>query len=73
MKALITGAGGQVGRDLLATAPPEWTCAPLDRRTLDLTDPAAIRRAVDELAPDLTSWPAERRAAVDRRKAGKHR
>ena len=53
MKALITGAGGQVGRALVASAPPGWELVPLARPELNLTDPEAIRRAVTGHAPDL--------------------
>ncbi|MGX7953461.1 dTDP-4-dehydrorhamnose reductase [Tsuneonella sp. HG249] len=53
MKALITGAGGQVGRDLVASAPPGWELVPLARAGLDLADHEAIRRAVAGHAPDL--------------------
>jgi dTDP-4-dehydrorhamnose reductase len=53
VKALITGASGQLGRALQAAAPPGWQLAPLARADLDLADTAAIRRAVARHAPDL--------------------
>jgi len=53
MKALVTGANGQVGKALVRAAPAGWHCVATDRTTLDLTDQDAILRLVDELAPDL--------------------
>ena len=52
-KALVTGANGQVGRALLATAPAGWSCVALDRDVLDLADGAAIERMVEAERPDL--------------------
>ncbi len=52
-KALITGAGGQLGRALIATQPDDWDCVALDRQALDLTDADAIARLVDAHQPDL--------------------
>lgn len=53
MKALITGAGGQLGRALLAKLPAGWTAVPLTRSDVDLADYAALRRLVDLTAPNL--------------------
>lgn len=65
MKALVTGVNGQVGKALLKTCPPGWTCVALDRSTLDLADPAAIARVVAEESPDLV-LNAAAYTAVDR-------
>lgn len=65
MKALVTGAGGQVGSALVATAAPGWTVLPLTRADLDLTDSNAVRHAIDEHAPDLI-FNAAAHTAVDR-------
>lgn len=53
MKALITGAAGQLGRALVARAPRGWACRGLTRDELDLTDPDAIARVIAEEAPDV--------------------
>lgn len=53
MKALVTGAAGQVGRALAASVPAGWTCIALDRAGLDLADAAAIRAAVAAHCPDV--------------------
>ena len=53
MKALVTGANGQLGRALAATVPPGWTCVALDRAGLDLADAPSIRAVVEVHRPDL--------------------
>jgi len=53
VKVLVTGAGGQVGRALLASAPPGWRCIGLDRAALDLADEAAVRSLVGAHRPDV--------------------
>lgn len=65
MKALIFGAGGQVGRALSATAPVEGTLIALDRTQCDVTNPDAVARAIREAAPDLV-FNAAAYTAVDR-------
>jgi dTDP-4-dehydrorhamnose reductase len=53
VKVLIAGAGGQVGRALQATA-PEWAeVTALERRELDITDTASVRRAIETTAPEV--------------------
>ena len=53
MKVLITGAGGQLGRGLIASAPAEADLHPVDIDDCDLTDAAAIAALVRDTAPDL--------------------
>jgi dTDP-4-dehydrorhamnose reductase len=53
MKALIFGAGGQLGRALAKTAPPDTALVALDRAQCDVTDPDAVARAIGAAAPDL--------------------
>lgn len=53
MKVLLTGAAGQVGRALAASAPAGWTVAALTRADLDIGDAAAVSAAVESHAPDL--------------------
>lgn len=65
MKALITGAGGQLGRALAASVPPGWDCVALDRAGCDLASEASIRAAIAEHRPDLV-LNAAAYTAVDR-------
>ena len=53
MKVLITGAGGQLGRALLANAPVGWQVESLTRSDLDLANKEAIASVVASRAPDL--------------------
>ena len=53
MKALVTGAGGQLGSALLASAPEGWECSGLARADLDLTDLDAIAGVIARHAPDV--------------------
>ncbi|HEY1899909.1 MAG TPA: dTDP-4-dehydrorhamnose reductase [Steroidobacteraceae bacterium] len=48
---LITGAQGQVGRCLMASAPPGVTALGLTRAQLDVGDAEAVTRAVQEHGP----------------------
>jgi len=52
-KALITGAGGQVGRILLQSVPAGWTAVGLSRAELDIGDGAAVHDAMRSQRPDL--------------------
>lgn len=52
MKVLLVGAGGQLGRELLCSAPTEVDLVAFDRAQLDITDADAVRRAVSGTAPD---------------------
>jgi dTDP-4-dehydrorhamnose reductase len=53
MKVVITGAGGQLGLDLVGhcTASGDEVIA-VDRATLDITDPDAVRGLLDTVRPD---------------------
>ena len=53
MKALVTGAGGQVAKAWIAAAPAGWTITALTRAELDIADEAAVSAAVAAAAPDL--------------------
>jgi len=53
MKALVLGAGGQLGRALVATCPDDMACVALDRSRLDLTDEQAIRQTLRTEHPDI--------------------
>jgi len=65
MKALVTGAGGQLGRALLANAPADWDCVGLTRGEFDLTDAGAIHDMIAAHAPDVV-LNAAAYTAVDR-------
>jgi dTDP-4-dehydrorhamnose reductase len=65
MKALITGAAGQVGKALVASAPEGWDVVALDRTGCDLASNESIQRAIDAHKPDLL-FNAAAYTAVDR-------
>ncbi len=68
MKVLIIGAGGQIGRALIATAPVYARISAPRRSELDLTNPAAIERVVKAESPDVV-LNAAGYTAVDRAEA----
>ncbi|MEQ9396314.1 dTDP-4-dehydrorhamnose reductase [Haliea sp.] len=49
---LITGAGGQLGRELQLAAPAAVTLICLDRAALDISQPEQVRHVFGELRPD---------------------
>lgn len=51
MKVLLTGASGQVGRALQSSAPASTEIRAVTRAELDISDGAAVRRAVADFAP----------------------
>jgi dTDP-4-dehydrorhamnose reductase len=53
VKALVTGAGGQLAKALISAAPPGWSVSGLAHSDLDISDQAAVDRAIGELAPEL--------------------
>jgi dTDP-4-dehydrorhamnose reductase len=53
VRVLVTGAGGQLGADLLRVPAGEHEVVGLTRAELDVTDPAAIEKAVVEVQPDV--------------------
>jgi dTDP-4-dehydrorhamnose reductase len=53
MKVLITGAGGQLGRALLALAPGDTTVRGVTHAQLDIADASAVESAVREFRPDV--------------------
>ena len=65
MKVVVTGAEGQLGRELLRQAPSGALCIGLGRADLDIADPAAVRRAVEYHRPSLV-LNAAAYTAVDR-------
>lgn len=53
MKVLITGAGGQVARALVAAQPGGVRVTALDRAALDISDRAAVLAAIGDRRPDM--------------------
>lgn len=53
MKALVTGANGQLGRALAACVPASIDLIALPSAMLDITDPAAVEAEIREHAPNL--------------------
>lgn len=53
MKALITGASGQLGRALVACAPDRMALFALPSAALDITNRAAVEVAIRDHSPDL--------------------
>lgn len=53
MRALITGASGQVGGALASSVPAGWACKTLTRFECDLTNATAIRDAIAAYRPDV--------------------
>ncbi|MGN3975558.1 dTDP-4-dehydrorhamnose reductase [Tsuneonella sp. SYSU-LHT278] len=53
MKILVTGAAGQLGRALLASAPRDAEVIPATRDMFDLADRSAIARALADVRPDV--------------------
>lgn len=52
-RILLTGSNGQVGRELQHALKPLGKVLALDRSTLDLANPDAIRKTVRDFQPDL--------------------
>lgn len=52
MRALVLGAGGMLGRDLVTSAPPAVHVVAHDRAGCDITDASAVARAIDAARPD---------------------
>ncbi len=50
-KILVVGAGGQLGRELVRSAPADIDCEALTRARLDIADPAAVDACLAEFAP----------------------
>ena len=50
-KALVCGAGGQLGQELVLTCPEQWQAIPMTRSRLDIADPDQVARALDDIEP----------------------
>jgi dTDP-4-dehydrorhamnose reductase len=51
--ALVTGAAGQLGRELGVTAPAEWRVVAFASARLDITHPESVAAALERERPDL--------------------
>lgn len=65
MKALIVGAGGQLGRCLAQVASASANVTAYGSAALDVTDAAKVRAAIDEARPDIV-FNAAAYTAVDK-------
>jgi dTDP-4-dehydrorhamnose reductase len=69
MRILITGAQGQIGRALAANLQDSATLAAFARQELDISDLSSVRRAFDQVRPDLVlnaaAWTAVDKAESD--------
>jgi len=65
VKALVTGAGGQVGRALVATVPPHVQLIAVGHQELDITDEAAVMSCLRAHTPNVVVNAAAH-TAVDR-------
>ena len=52
-KALVCGAGGQLGQELVLTCPEQCQAIPMTRSMLDIADPVQVAKALDDTEP---SW-----------------
>jgi dTDP-4-dehydrorhamnose reductase len=68
MRALVTGAGGQLATELMAAPPDGWAVEAISELELDIRDSAAVRAAVKRSSPDLV-LNAAAYTAVDRAEA----
>ena len=53
MRVLVLGAGGMLGRDLVAAGPPTVTVIPLTHAELDITDRMALASRVAAERPNV--------------------
>ena len=69
MRALITGAGGQLGVEILKMAPKEIDLVGLKHSDLDIADAAAVDKMIDQHRPDVVINAAAYNAVDDAEKA----
>lgn len=53
MRALVTGAAGQLGVELLESAPSQFEVVGLGRHDCDITDPSQVDKAIATHRPDV--------------------
>ena len=73
MKILITGANGQLGRELQHAVPESWSVVAANSADCDITDHSAVSRLIEEVRPDAVvncaAYTAVDRAESEREKA----
>ncbi len=73
MKILITGANGQLGRELQRAVPSGWSVVAVNSADCDITDHSAVARLIAEVKPDAVvncaAYTAVDRAESEREKA----
>lgn len=73
LRALVTGAGGQLGRSLLLSAPEDWHVEGQSRQGCDISDAASVTRLLAASSPDVVinaaAYTAVDRAEDDREAA----
>jgi dTDP-4-dehydrorhamnose reductase len=73
LKILLTGKNGQVGAELAVLLPSLGEVVSFDRRELDLSNPAQIRRAIREMRPTVivnaAAYTAVDKAETDKEQA----
>lgn len=68
MRALVTGAGGQLGVELLRTVPGNFAVVGLKHSELDISDPQAVNAAIDAHRPEIVVNAAAYNAVDDAEK-----
>src|SRR5207245_1231368 len=53
MRVMVLGAGGMLGHDLVATAPPDVTLFPFSRTQLDITQHDAVAATLGDVRPEV--------------------
>jgi len=53
MRVMVLGAGGMLGHDLVATAPPDVTLFPFSRTQLDITRHDAVAATLGDVRPEV--------------------
>lgn len=73
MKILITGANGQLGRELQRAVPASWSVVAVNSIDCDITNHAAVARLIEQVRPDAVvncaAYTAVDRAESEREKA----
>lgn len=73
MKILITGANGQLGRELQRAVPASWSVVAVNSTDCDITNHAAVARLIEQVQPDAVvncaAYTAVDRAESEREKA----
>jgi dTDP-4-dehydrorhamnose reductase len=73
LKVLITGKNGQLGSELVLSAPSSFNVLALDSQTFNITDAESVNRTIAEFKPDLVinaaAYTAVDKAETDEKQA----